>query len=241
MTARLIPPPVGMGLITITPLTGPRTVSAGTSQSVNGYVQTTASPFGLWRYQFTFHAMRGAEYRRHRGWVTAMHGGANATRWTFIDPDRISLAEAGNSATVAQINGGVPWSNGLPWSNSQNWQTSPPSVGVAADADLGATTVSLSNTDWGYGLDVGDQIGFYPFHFGKYMITENNGAGSYRIWPPLRKAISTSDYATLSPVLAMRMEGEQGASLNRDLDVASGVSVTLVEVPDYDVRDYFTG
>lgn len=242
MTGRLLSPPVDMGVLSIKPLSGPRAVGANRTESIGAYVQTSGSPFALWRYQFTFHAMNGPEYRRHRGWITALHGGANATRWPFYDPDRLTLAEAGNNATPNQINTGLPWSNGESWSNGQNWGVSPPRVAVAASASLGATEILLADEFWGYSLDVGDQIGLTPFHFGKYMITERKpAAGRYRIWPPLRKAITTDDSATLEPVLAMRMEGEESATLDRGLVVADGVSITMVEVPDYDVRDYFTG
>lgn len=241
MSGRLISPPVGMKLVSMQPLSGPRTVGSARTEAIGNFVQTSSSPFALWRYQFTFHIMKDAEYRRHRGWIAALHGGANATRWPFYDPDRMTLAETGNNATTLQVINGVPWSNGQPWSNGENWGVSPPRVAVAAAAALGASEIFLADENWGHGLDVGDEIGINPLHFGKYMVTERKAPGQYRIWPPLRKAITTADLATLEPVLAMRMEGEEAATLDRGLVVAEGVSITLVEVPDYDVRDYFTG
>lgn len=71
------------------------------------------------------------------------------------------------------------------------------------------------------------------------MVTEVIGLGTYRIWPPLRKALTTDDFATLKPVLAMRLESEEAATAARDASFISKATMTLVEVLDYDVRDYF--
>lgn len=241
MAGRLISPPVGLGVTSIEPLSGPRAVSSGATQSIGTFVQTFASPFSLWRFRFSFPAMHNSLFRRYRGWVTALHGGANATRWHFFDPDMMTFQEAGVDASNFEIATGQPWSNGEPWSNGQNWQTSRPNVAVAAPAALEATQISLADSFWGHTLAIGDQIGFFPFHFGMYEVTEVIAPGTYRIWPDLRKAITTSDFATLSPTLAMRLESEDAASAGRGLVVAEGNSVTLVETLDYDVRDYFAG
>ena len=90
-------------------------------------------------------------------------------------------------------------------------------------------------------LQVGDYLGFFPFHFGMYVVTEVIEPGTYRIWPPLRKALTTDDFATLDPTLAMRLESEDAATADRSLQVAEGASVTMVEVEDYNVREYFAG
>ena len=238
--ARLVSPPVGLGTVTIEPLSGPRAVSAGVTQSVQNFVQTFGSPFGLWRWRFSFPPMRESQFRRYRGWVTSLHGGANATRWTFFDPDQMTFKEAGVTATKEQIEFGVPWENGKPWSNKQNWQIARPPVAVAAAAAVKATTISLDDDWWGHRLDVGDYIGFFPLHFGMYMVTEVIEPGSYRIWPPLRKAITTDDFATLSPTLAMRLESEDSAGAGRGLVVADSLTITMVETLDADVRAYFT-
>lgn len=238
--ARLISPPVSLAASSMEPLSGPRAVGAGGSQSIGGFVQTSAAAFGLWRWRFSFPPMRGAMFRRYRGWITGLHGGANATRWTFFDPDCMTYREAGVDASNFEIATGVPWSNGQPWSNNENWAMSRPVVGVAAAAQQHDTTVSLANQWWGNSLAVGDYLGFFPFHFGLYIVTEVTTPGTYRIWPPLRKTIATTDFATLSPVLAMRLEGEDAASAGRGLVVAENLSITLVETLDYDVRDWFT-
>ncbi|MEP9374993.1 hypothetical protein [Mesorhizobium sp. KR1-2] len=248
MTGRLLSPPQGLGVVAIEPLSGPRAVSAGASQSVENFVQSFASPFGLWRLQFSFAPMSGAMFRRYRGWVTGMHGGANATRWTFFDPDMMPVAEAGGLASVDQQRAGMPWANGKPWNiagadpwfNTGNWAVTPPLETVAASAGRDDTIVRLRNGFWGQKLDVGDYVGFAPNHFGMYTITEVFEPGTYRIWPRLRRSIVKGDFATLMPIMALRPENESAAAAARGLEVADGLAVIFVEVPDYDLRDYFT-
>ncbi|HEU4986860.1 MAG TPA: hypothetical protein VFT89_07325 [Rhizobiaceae bacterium] len=237
--ARLISPPVGLGIVSAEPLSGPRSVGASRTESIGAFVQTVASPFGLWRWQFSFPAMNGSLFRRYRGWITALHGGANATRWPFFDPDAMSFHEAGVDASNFEIATGVPWSNDEPWLNGENWAINRPVVTVAAAAALGDTQISLADEWWGHSLDVGDYIGFTPFHLGLYTVTQVIEPGTYRIWPSLRKALTTADFATLSPTLALRLESEEAASAGRGLVVADSLSATFVEVLDYDVRDYF--
>jgi len=234
--ARLLEWPLGLPVVGREPMSGPRTVGAGSSQTIGGFVQTVAAPFGLWRWRFSMKPMRGQVARRYRGWVTALHGGANATRVPFCDWDGLTPRQAGMDANSY---GQQLWGNGLPWSNGQGWQSTPPTVPVAAPAARGDTIITLADEHWGHRLGIGDLIGFFPLHFGLYMVTEEAGAGKYRIWPPLRKAITADDFATLRPTLAMRLESEEAATAPRDAAFVTGASVTLVETLDYDVRDYF--
>lgn len=99
--------------------------------------------------------------------------------------------------------------------------------------------IRLGAGNWGNNLEVGDILGFMPFHFGWYMVSERYEAGRYRIWPPLDKAVPAGDYATLNPVMAARLESEEGANAPRGASLAEGLNVTLVQVKDYDVRDFF--
>lgn len=237
--ARLISWPLGLRANYREPLSGPRTVGSAQTQSTGGFVQTVAAPFGLWRWRFSFPPLRGQLFRRYRGWITALHGGANATRVEFCDWDGLSLAQRGIDASQGVWSEGQPWSNAEPWSSGENWSGYAPKVSASAAAALGATEIQLASDFWGHALDYGDQIGIFPLHFGMYMVTEVIEPGRYRIWPPLRKAITTDDYATLKPVLAMRLEGEESATAARDAFSTSNASVTLVEVLDYDARDYF--
>lgn len=241
---RLLSWPHGLAIVERSPLTGPRTVGAASTESITGFVQTSASAFGAWRWQFTVRPMRGVLFRRYRGMVTALHGGANAVRVPFCDPDRISWEEAGVEATYAELHNGVPWSNGLPWSNGENWSVGLPTEEVAVAAALGDSFVTLSGAYWGHALGVGDWLGFD--HFGLYVITEvvaqNTGSpatSEYRIWPPLRRALTISSYATLEPVMAMRLEGEAAATATRGRVMAEGNTLTMVEVEDEIVRAYF--
>lgn len=237
MAGRLIYWPNGLRANFREPLSGPRTVGAAATQSVGSFVQTSGAAFGLWRWRFQFPPLRRQLARRYRGWITGLHGGANATTVPFCDWDGLSREQMG----VAEQQGKQNWSNGMPWSNGNGWQFTPPVVAVASGAALGDTTVSLADKFWGHGLGIGDQLGFHPFHFGLYMVTEVQGDGQYRIWPPLRKALTTDDSATLRPVLTMRLESEESATAPRDAVSISGASVTLIEVLDYDARDYFAG
>lgn len=237
MPGRLVSWPTGLRANFREPLSGPRAVGAGATQGIGGFVQTFAAPFGLWRWRFAFPPIRGQLFRRYRGWVTALHGGANATRVEFCDWDGLSREQMG----VAAGSGSQTWSNGEKWSNGQSWSFSPPTVAVTAAAARDATTIALADEFWGHGLGEGDLVGFFPFHFGMYMVTEVVDHGEYRIWPPLRKALTTGDLATLRPTLAMRLESEDAANASRGAAFADGLSITMVEVLDYDVRDYFTG
>lgn len=240
--ARLLTAPSGLGIISMEPLSGPRVVGGGGSQSMDGFVQTSAAPFGLWRWQFSFHSMREDEFRRYRGWITALHGGANATRWSFFDPDMMRPSQAGFSVSEFvrwDSIAGLGWSNGEQWSNGMSWKPSPPLVRVGKSGSRGATTIALCSEHWGDRLDVGDYFSMAPFYFGLHVVTEVLEPGSYRFWPPLRKAITTTDFMTLNPVLAMRLESEDSAKVGRGLVTADSASIVLIECLDYDVRDYW--
>lgn len=233
--ARLISPPVGLRYKDYDFLSGPRAIGGASNTSIGNFTQTVSSPFGLWRIHYSFPPLRGTMFRRYRGWVSALAGGANATRWQFCDWDTLSYVEAG----IASALSGQNWSNGQTWSNGQQWQGSYPTVAVAQAAAVGDTTVYLADSFWGHNLGVGDVIGFMPFHFGMYEITEVFAAGQYRIWPSLRVTLTTSTYATLNPTLAMRIESEDAAPVGRGTTHAEQLEITMVEVLDYDVRSYF--
>ena len=102
------------------------------------------------------------------------------------------------------------------------------------------TTVTLQNSKWGYNLLPGDQIGFGPLYFGVHIVTEVIAPGNYRVWPPFRGDVAATGYATLEPVLAMRLESEQAAPIQRDIYVMPPSSLTMVEVEDADVRLFYT-
>ncbi|MGG7518844.1 hypothetical protein ACQ3G6_13245 [Allorhizobium undicola] len=237
--ARLLDWPVGVGIRAWEPLAGPPTIGAGSTTSVGNFMQTFASPYGGWAYQFTLPACKDQAARRLRGWITAMHGGANATRVPWYDADVMSLEDAGAKYTPLQIRDGMPWGNDQPWANDRNWAAQYPLVPVAEASALGSTFVKLGSAFWGHVLDMGDEFGFNG-HFGKYMVIEVIEPGWYRIWPQLRRAVTADDVATLEPVMAMRMMGADAASLSRDTGYMPETVISLYEVEDYYVRDYFT-
>lgn len=238
--ARLLDYPIGLRPNRMRKLAGPKTRGAGQSVGVTGWEQTVASPFGARRLEFSFPNIRGKLARRTRGWISAMHGGANATRIRLCDWDGLSLADRGIDATLAEYKAGSTWSNGLPWSNGQNWSNSEEPIAVTAAAAQDDTIVNLDVSGWGANLGVGDWIGFFPFHFGAYEITQVVDDGQFRLDMPLRAALTTSSYAYLNPTLVMRLESESAASGERDAFSLTGLSLVMVEVFDYDVRDYFT-
>lgn len=235
--ARLLNWPVGLGFVSMSRLAGPR-VRGEATESIGGAVQTTASVFGVQEWQFEMPAMQGQAARAWRGLVTALHGGANAVRVPFWDLDRRLPIEAGTTTTGDYAV--VPWSNDEPFSNGQGWRSDYPSVTVAAAAAKDTSIIQLTGGFWSQTLGMGERIGFGPLHFGVYEVTEVISPGTYRVWPILRKALSVGDLATLKPVMAMRLKGLNAANDFRGLDAATGLSITLVEVPDDVVRRAFT-
>jgi hypothetical protein len=221
-------------------LSGPDSVGASSNTTIGDFTQTIAAPTGARHVQLSFPPMRGQLTRRARGLVTSLHKGANAVRVSLCDWDGMSLANAGVQASKTQKQNGMTWSNGMPWSNGKNWKITKPNVAVAASAARGATIVSLANTTWGHSLGMGDWIGFFPMHFGHYEVTEVLDSGQYRIWPPLRKAITTDDFATQYPVMAMRLLANNLPDADRGPAFLEGLTISLFEVFDYDARDYFT-
>jgi len=236
--ARLIAWAPGLQYITMEPLSGPRTIGSGASQSIGGYTQSVASPFGLWRWKFGFAPMRGDGLRRYRGMVAALHGGANAVRVPIYDPDMITNV---HSLGIGNVNG-VTFDNGLGWrigGTSRPFRVSRSPVALTMALSVGSTNVSLDPSGWGGTLDVGSYISFWPDYFGLHVVTQVYAPGEYKVWPPVRRARTTSDYATLDPVLAMRLESEEAGATSRGQWLAEGLTLTMVEVEDADVRSYF--
>lgn len=238
--ARLLNYPIGLRPNRMRKLAGPRTKGAGQSEGATGWVQTVASPFGARRLEFSFPNIRGTLARRTRGWISAMHGGANATRIRMCDWDGMSLADRGIDATAQSFGEGSDWSNDLPWDNGQPWENGSPDEAVTVAAAADETIISITDDNFGANLGVGDWVGFYPLHFGCYEITESLGDGQFRLDMPLRAAITTSTRCYLNPWIAMRLESESSASGERDAFSLTGLSLIMVEVFDYDVKDYFT-
>jgi hypothetical protein len=277
--ARLIHWPGGLQIQTRQALSGPRTIGAGSSESIGGYIQSVASPFGLWRWQLSFPPLRREAFRRYRGMISALHGGANAVRVPFCDPDRMSWADTGTFFGSTQLRDGLPWdtiyedrgslllgdgttgalligdgsadtlmadttfiSGTTQWdvdARGVNWRASLPQVTLGTALSIGDTNVVLTDQFWGHNLGEGDYIGFGPVYFGLHLITQVYSDGHYKVWPPIRKNLTTNDWATLNPVMAMRLESEDAGPIGRGNVWAEGLSATFVEVLDADVRAYF--
>ena len=142
----------------------------------------------------------------------------------------MTLPEMGVNSSSAVWKAGQNWSNGKPWSNGQKNKSSPPMVSVLTGALERSTEIYLTANHWGHDLGIGDKIGFMPFHFGMYMVTEVYEPGHYRIWPPLRKDITASTYANLRPVVAMRLESEEAATFSRGASFIENPAAVMVEV-----------
>jgi hypothetical protein len=234
---RLIPF-VDLPVVSQQPLSGPEAVNGSSGTSIGNFTQSVSSPFGAWVFKFTFAALTPKAQKKLRGWMVALQRGSNATRWKLTDRNLI-MAE--DYAVSPPSGGGMPWESGQNWQNGQPWKFTIPSVPVAQNSSKDSSIIKISQNFWGGGLDIGDRIGFFPFHFGMYMITEVLSSGEYRVWPPLRKSITVTDFATLYPVMAMRLLGSDVEYPTEDVEVTTGSSVTLLEVFDYDVRKYFDG
>lgn len=234
--ARLVEFPQPLHLTGVTVLSGPNARNSGANTASDGSEQTFDGVGNVWSFKLDFTISQNTRARRLRGALTALLSGANAMRWQVIDGDRLSLVEAGLSASFTAEN----WSNDESWSNGQGWGISYPTISVAEAAAVDAGIVKLADSFWGHNLGMGDRFGFYPFHFGLYEVVEVIADGEYRIWPRLRKAITTDDYATLHPIIALKPTG-QGAvtGRKRGISFTENQSVTLVEVIDPYARSGF--
>jgi hypothetical protein len=243
---RLLSWPHDVAITERSPLSGPRSHNSASSESLTGFVQTVASAFGAWRWQFSVRPMRGQRFRRYRGMAAALHGGANAVRVDFCDPDGLTWEESGVTANVAN---GLEWSNGASWSNGENWAVGRPWEDVVGNADQGDDEITIKGAHWGHSLGMGDYIGIVPYHLCVYIVTEvieqdseaSPSTSTYRVWPPFRKPVTTSDKVTLEPVMAMRPESEAAVTATRGRVMADANTLILTEVEDADVRDYFSG
>jgi len=226
--ARLLAMPCLPAPLAVTELAGPNARNSGANTFGDGSEQTFDHLGDVWALSFERSALFGADARRERGWKKALLGGRNAIRIDFFDADRMTAPEAGGVSRAV-------WSPGA-WSSGA-WGEWLPRVSVAQPAAFDTSIITLTETAWGHDLDYGDYVGFEPFHFGMYAIVHALGAGRYRIWPRLRKALTTADFANLTPVLAMR---PSSALLHaRGLAFTVSEPVPMVEVFDYHARDHF--
>lgn len=240
--ARLLTIPDIPGAVAVTPINGPNARNSGSTTAQDGTEQTFDSIGDVVSLRIDLNVKQDAGARRERGLFRGLQIGGNAARLKFFDPDIMLPAEAGVNVPAHYRWDDIAeqtWSNGLGWSNGMGWIVSPPVVPVAAAASYDAGIVTLANQHWGHTLGQGDHFGFFPFHFGIYTVWEVIEPGQYRIWPRLRKALTTDDFATLEPTVVMRAAGRDAVTMKRGLAHTEGHSMTLTEVIDPYVRKLF--
>ena len=219
-------------------LNGPMAAMSGSSQAMSGFEQSFEGIGDVIVMRFTLNAKQGTAARRERGLFLGLHGGANATRVEFFDPDRMTYAEAGGVGT------GEPHlsEEGNAFDTGNLWQPGYPRSKVAAAAGFDTGIVTLQDIEWGHDLGVGDVIGFVPEHFGIYWITEVFEPGRYRVWPRLRKPLAVGNPCILDTLcLVMRPMGRDAITGRRGLAATEDTSIILHEVIDPYVRRYYAG
>lgn len=225
------------GIVEATPASGPMARNSGGNTASDGSEQTFEGIGDVVALDLALSAKNGRFGARwERGILRGMGAGVNGVRLTYHDPDIMTPPEAGISGSF----GGQEWSNEEPWSNGMPWGASYPVVPIAAASDYDSGIVRLGSAFWGHTLGLGDYVGFFPFYFGLHCVTEVLGPGRYRVWPRLRKALTTDDFATLHPTLVMRPTAGSGVPPGRGLASTTSMTLRLVEVIDPYVRQHFT-
>ena len=236
MSGRLLSWPNGVGVSGLSILSGPVSASGGEAgSSISGVVQHISAPKAPWAFELTVPPMKGEKARRFNGMLIAAHAGANAISfpWSLVDerinPLSVSLSEAQESN----------WNNGQPWNNGEGWTGGYPNESVSAGQSKDYSTLTLGSDAWGDHLQIGDWFGFLS-HYAVYQVTEEFPLvdGQVRIWPPLRKAITTSDQGTLEPTLIVRTVG--APQRTKTPSVWEGGSIQVVEIPDEAARAHYT-
>ena len=234
---RMVDYPVGLSFKTIRPLNGPDVIGATVSQEKFG--QSVHDPFGgLAQFEVTFPPMRSSMARAFSRLSGSAYSGANCFRFNFFDPDEPGWDEIGNSDY--EHSSKVTWSNGQKWAHGQPWIAGKPIVPVTVSSANGAGSITLDVSEWN-----GVVPSFFGIigHFAIYRtigVVENGNEATVRVWPPVRKAVTTTDFATMRPTCAMRVASPDGAPFLRDVAVMDGAQLTMAEVPDEVVRKYVT-
>ncbi len=243
------------GIVSVTPTRGPNARNSGSSTAMDGSEQSFDSIGDTVAFDIELSIKQGTWARRDRGLLTSLRAGANAMRFTLTDPDIMTPAEAGivgpfqmssSPEVIANVGdqGGVSWSNGLPWENGFTWQPAYPTISVAAASAAGTNIVYLADEFWGHSLGKGDYIGFFPFSLGCYTVDKVIAPGTYRVWPPLRTALTTGGvgrFCTQKPTIVMKPTAQSVVPPGRGLVHTATHVVSLVEVVDPYVRAWFTG
>lgn len=236
---RMVPFPVGLPITALTPQGGPLVLGSTTSGTRK--TQVVVDPTGgLWSFTLEVAKMKGPMARAFSQLSVALHGGANCCRVPFFDPDEPSFREMGINVSDNYDQQYVSWSNGEFWSNGKPWRIGKPLATIAAASAKNSGTITIDTTAWGGVLPT-----FFGIvgHFAVYCVTGSTFSGNVatcRVFPPVRRAITTTDYATLRPVMAAQLTGPSGAPWSRDASAMSGAQLDIIEVPDEVVLNYVT-
>ncbi|MFP1634079.1 hypothetical protein ACLB6G_20305 [Zhengella sp. ZM62] len=211
---------------------GPASAGSGSNTLANGSEQTFAGFNTALAFEMTLPPSQGQRSRSEYGWLLALFNGANATRYEYLDGQRMTAAEANVPATSA-------WSGGGAWAGGA-WAVGYGTVALSANLAKGATTVTLENSLWGHRLNYGDAIGFGPSYWGCHFVTGVYGSGEYRVWPPIRAALTAGTHrANLQPRLALRAVPGSVSYGQFNPAYADGRSARLTEVFHEYVETYF--
>lgn len=236
---RLLRWPAGLHWAVLTPAGGPNVL--GSTESVTGDVQTVETPNGLMGWSLEYPAMVGAKARAFRGLVTALHGGANAVRMTVRDPDaRLRHFDPTATAETVKFADGkvLIGADGV----SHGFRVGVPLASVTQAAAIDAEEIRFDRTPYGAADLTGLQFGFVGA-FGCYWIKEWRATWAdpdivvARIWPPLRRAITTASRMTLCPQVAVRLTGRDAGQWSRGATRVESGSLSLIEVPDEILRE----
>lgn len=216
---------------------GPQVI--GVSSSLTEDIQTVLSPHGLVGFELGFPPFRPAEALAFQGLLNAFAGGADAVRFTFCNPVRMSNDRIGYDLSAAERSAGWPWADGRSWADGRNWRRAPAMAVLAADAAEGDVELVLDVAKWGGYCDRGTVFGLVG-QFGLYTVrvaTVADSLAAVRIWPSLRAAAPAGTLATLRPTLAVRQAPGGGSPMTVAASL-EGASLSLVEVPDPVIRRY---
>lgn len=235
---RMVDFPVGLPIRTQRPLGGPGVL--GQTQSETEKTQVVTSPFGdLIRWEVTCPPMKGRQARAFKTLAAAANSGANCFRMELCDFDEPGFDELGLDISTAPYVK-VPLSNGEALSNGELLTLGKPLADIVAASAKNSGTVTIDASAWGGVLPTWFGI---VGHFAAYFITGavfNGDIATCRVWPPVRRAITTGDFATMRPVVAMQVIGEGGAPWSRQIEVQDGMQISMQEVLDEIVRTYVT-
>jgi|GEM_PF-3597207 len=238
---RMVDFPVDLPFSVLTPDGGPDII--GITQSATKKQQTSIDPWaGLWSFTLEIAALQEAAARAFTRLSISAHSGANCFRLPFFDPHEPTWSELGLNVGEAKIDQYQNWTNDTMWAHGLPWGTGKPLAQITAASAKDSGQISIDLSAWSGVLPT-----FFGIvgHFAVYGVQGARFAGdiaTVKVWPPVRKAITVSDYATLRPVMCAKVDGKNGASWSSvgRSKTLEGARLSVIEVPDETVREYVT-